>query len=415
MSFFRASFIMKLSAPNIRRSALLLVWAGSLVLAWWMGSGPERNRNDETRKRRVAEGAGPGSGLLSGREARAVSGAARENGGKAAAQSGTGSGRKSQDFGARLADIKGMEPGPQRNEAYFELIKDWAMADGPAALEAATAITEPKLRFELRESALRHWAQASPEAAWKFVRSNPNGDLPENRLELVFDGLGRSEAGTALAFFENHREEMLKHGDRAAYVVDELYERGNHGTLVAWAEKMPAGKLRDIATNRIIDRWARYDPVAAKEWMDHMVTGKENLVPARIELAESWARVNPESALQWANGLPAGQRDPEYYNRIYGRWIQYDRNAAAKYLAAQPPSPQLDQPIERYTNEVMRQNPADTMPWAESINDEKRRWRAIERVAEVWSRRDRQGLETYVTASRLTEEQKRQLLRKEGK
>jgi len=150
--------------------------------------------------------------------------------------------------------------------------------------------------------------------------------------------------------------------------------------------------------------------------MDQHVSTKENTVPARVELAESWARVNPAAALQWANSLPPDQRDTEYYNRIYNRWLQYDRNAAAKYLAAQPPSPQLDRPIERYTYDVMRQNPADTMPWAESINDEKMRWRAIERVAEVWRKRDPAALQNYVSAnSGLNEEQKRQLLKLEEK
>ena len=59
----------------------------------------------------------------------------------------------------------------------------------------------------------------------------------------------------------------------------------------------------------------------------------------------------------------------------------------------------------------MRQNPADTMPWAESISDAKRRWEAVSRVANVWGRRDPAGLQNYVASSTLSDEQKLKLLK----
>jgi hypothetical protein len=321
----------------------------------------------------------------------------------------------SDDCRRRFASIALMPPGRERNMEYYRLISQWARIDGEAALGAAAGIDEPKLRYELRESALRNWARGNPEAAYDFARRNPNKDLPDNRMELVFDGLGRSHPEKALAFFDAHRADLEKQGDRASMVFDELYERGGHDQLVAWAERQPAGKMRDMALNRIIDRWARYDPAAARDWMDRSVTNKENLGPARVELAESWARVNPSDALNWVSSLPKDQQDKEYYSRIYGRWIQYDRNAAAQYLASQPPGPHLDRPIERYTYEVMGQNPADTMPWAESINDEGRRWRAIERVADQWRRKDPDALQKYVQSGGFTDEQKQKLLRIEKK
>jgi hypothetical protein len=396
----------------IRRSALFLGWGGSLVLAYYLGSagGQAAARSEGNRARGIANAAGSG-GPLSGKPVvagQADSAPGDKAGGTAEAGGKTTS--RTVDYQAKMLDIEAMPPGPQRKEAYLNLMTEWAAHDGEAALAAAGTVTEPLLRFEMRETALRQWAASSPETAWKYASANAKGDLPDNRMELVYEGLGRGDAATSLAFLEKHSKDLENGSGGVSMIFDNLYERGNHDQLVDWAEKMPPGKMRDMATNRIIDRWARYDPAAAKVWMDRNVTTKDNLVPARIELAESWARVNPENAIQWANSLPANQRDPEYYNRIYNRWIQYDRNAAGKYLASQPPSPQLDRPIERYTYEVMRNNPADTMPWAESINDQKRRWQAIERVAEVWRKRDPAALQNYVTAGNFNEDQKRQLL-----
>lgn len=403
---------MKQFSLLVRRTALLAAWAGSLAAAYYIGGRDGEAQGMEGTRDRIAVhsrfGDGP-QGTKSGKfspDGVAVDASAAAEDANNPATFGT-----AVNFAAKLANVQAMPPGVARNDAYFSLIKEWAAADGPAALAAAGAITEPKLRHELRESALRSWAAANPEAAWKFASENPNGDLPDNRMELVFEGLGRGNPARALAFFEGNGKAMEKFGERAAFVFDELYESGHHDILVAWAEKQPPGKVRDTGMNRIIDRWARYDPAAAREWMDRQTIGKDNLVPARIELAESWARVNPAAALQWTNNLPEGQRDPEYYSRIYGRWIQYDRNAAAKYLASQPPSPQLDRPIERYTYEVMRQNPADTMPWAESISDAKRRWEAVSRVASIWGRRDPAALQNYVTTSGFDDAQKQQLLK----
>ena len=398
----------------IRRTAWLAAWAGSLAAAYYFGRDAGSDSFDESRRSALHR---IGSVSSDGRPFSKKSGSAgstaanRDGDGESAGGVAGSDSVRSVDFAKRFAGVQAMPPGVARNAAYFALIKEWAEADGPAALAAAGAITEPKLRYELRESAIRSWATASPEAAWKFASENASGDLPDNRMSLVFEGLGGSDPAKALAFMEANGKALEKYGDRAALVFDDLYEHGHHDALVGWAEKMPAGKLRDMATNRIIDRWARYDHAAAKEWMDRNVTTKDNLVPARVELAESWARVDPSAALQWANSLPAGQRDSEYYSRIYGRWIQYDRNAAAKNLAEQPPSPQLDRPIERYTYEVMRQNPAETMPWAESISDAKRRWEAVSRVAEFWGRRDPGAMQNYVAASNLTGEQKQQLLK----
>ena len=406
---------MKKRSFPIRRAAWLAAWAGSLAVAYYLGRDAGGGGSFEESRRsalqRIASSSSEGRPLSKRSGSAAPTAAIKGADGEIAEGLAGSDAARATDFAERFAGVQSMPPGVARNEAYFALIKEWAAADGPAAIAAAGAITEPKLRYELRESALRSWATASPEAAWKFASENASGDLPDNRMSLVFEGLGRSDPAKALAFMEANGKALEKYGDRAALVFDDLYEHGHHDALVGWAEKMPAGKLRDMATNRIIDRWARYDPAAAKEWMDKNVTTKDNLVPARVELAESWARVDPSAALQWANSLPAGQRDSEYYSRIYGRWIQYDRNAAAKNLAEQPPSAQLDRPIERYTYEVMRQNPAETMPWAESISDSKRRWEAVSRVAEYWGRRDPGAMQNYVAASNLTDEQKRQLLK----
>ncbi|MES2705467.1 MAG: hypothetical protein V4726_02580 [Verrucomicrobiota bacterium] len=335
-----------------------------------------------------------------------VSTSSSARGGSVAARASGSSGK----FESRLSTLRAGKSSPERERALRELIADWAARDPAAALAAADAEPGLKLRADLRATALTHWAQADPEKAWAFAIENPGGELPDNRFDLVMDGIGRGNPQTALKFLEDHSGDMGGRLERAAGVVEDLFENGNQEALVSWAEKLPDGKLKDAAQTRLIDRWARYDPEAAMTWMNAHVTDPQALSSARGELAESWARVSPDAALKWVDSLPADQRSPAFYNRIYSRWMDYDRNAAGAALAAQPASPKLDKPIERYTYEVMRENPADTMPWAESIGDQDRRWRAVERVAEEWRRRDPEGLRNYVAGSGFSGEQKSKLL-----
>lgn len=318
------------------------------------------------------------------------------------------------DFRVEFESIMGLPPGPERNHRMEECIGKWAMQDGKSALSAASAISEPLLRYTLWDTALRKWASADPEAAWTHALANPTGDLPEERMRMVLNGLGRADVGTALAFFQKHSNgELMPYMESTIGAFDKLYERGGHDIMVPWAQNLPAGKMKDGAVNRIIDQWARYDPASAAKWMDSMLAGNpKNTVDARIELTESWARVNPTEALNYVNSLPADQRENSYYERIFKRWLDYDKKNAAAFLADQPSSPALDRPIERYAYDVMNQNPAATMPWAESIADPNRRMQVMERVADAWRKRDPNGLQNYVSsANYLSNEQKAKLLK----
>jgi len=313
-------------------------------------------------------------------------------------------------YETRLTSLRAEKSTPDSQRAALGLIAEWAERDPAAALAAAAGEPGLKLRADLRSTALLHWGKTDPEKAWAFALENAGGNLPDNRFDLILNGIGQSNPETALKFLQEHGEAMGSRLERAAGVVEDLFERGNQDAITAWAEKLPEGKLKETAQTRLIDRWARYDPEAALSWMNANVSDPQTLATARAELAESWARVSPDGALKWVDSLPAAQRSPAFYSRIYGRWIDYDRNAAGAALAAQPANPALDKPIERYTYEVMRENPADTMPWAESIGDQDRRWRAVERVAQEWRRRDPAGLQKYVQSRGFSNDQKRELL-----
>lgn len=390
-------------------------WALSLGLAWYLGSRREAERTSEARSQ------GPSAEQSVTAPWKRGGGAANQ---ASTAGGGTGDGQaamtpaqRTADFERRLKNLRDLPPSPERNNEWTRLVREMAKSDPEAALAAARSMPELLLRHELKETALRSWAAADPAAAWAYAEKNPEGDLPDERMEMILEGIGNGDPDKALAFLVSHQEKLGSMLGRGATLVDELYENGgNHDRLKTWVESLPAGKLKEATMNRFIDRWARYDPQAALSWMNSRNIPQDQLAAARVELTESWARVDPKAALAWTEGLPAKERDPSYYEAIYRRWLQYDRNGAAGWLAEQPPSPALDRPIENYVRQVAGQNPSDTMPWAESITDPKRRWRAVDQVADIWRKRDLGAFENYVRSSgAISDDQKRRLLRLDEK
>ena len=316
-------------------------------------------------------------------------------------------------FANALQTLLTQPPSPLRSEAIKTLIGQWAQVDGPAAVAAAGTFTEPALRFSLRETAFNHWAQIDPESAWAYATLNPQRDLPAERFGHILRGLGGAPIATALAFLMQHpQQELGESMDAVSSALDQLYQRGGHAQILPWIERLAEGPLKDAATNRLIDQWARYEPAAAARWMEAQGNLKSNnMIGARKELAASWAGVNPLQALDYFNNLSADQRQDTYYESIFNRWLDSDKTAAAAYLADLPSSPALDRPIEQYAYNVMKQNPELTMPWVESISDPRRRWKAITRVAAVWKSQNPAALAAYVQgADFLNAQQKQQLL-----
>jgi hypothetical protein len=305
-----------------------------------------------------------------------------------------------------------MPLGPERNREMIGALADLAELDPTLALAEAGGIEEVRLRREAQERVIRSMGEANPELAWELISKAPNdGSLPRERFELMLDGMAGGDPQRALDFLSSHREELGPYRDHAQAVLDEIYENGGHDKLKSWVEAMPEGKWRDGAMNRFIDQWARYDPASAKAWMDSQHIPASNLPAARVELAESWARVRPQEAIEWVRALPQNAQSRELYDAVFRQWIQYDSNVAADWLANQPPSPMLDRPIERYTWQAMEIDPQNSMPWAESITDEGRRFRMMSEIAERWGRRDPQGLERFVASRDLPAQQKERLLR----
>jgi hypothetical protein len=294
-----------------------------------------------------------------------------------------------------LDALGNLAPSLSQERAFREVIGRWAKLEPNNAFAFAADIDEPKRRYDSKLKVLQSWGEGDPAGALAFLAENPDSSITRYAEGAVFDGLAKGDIQVALAFFESINEKDTPYGGATYSAVRNLFER-NDRKVIAWAEGLPEGEVRGRAIDGVIDQWARYDPVAAKAWMEKNATG-EALPSAQIELGESWARVDPEAAIAWAAEVEADPRTTaRIKERIFSRWMQYDYESAANFLVEQEPSPQLDRAFEMYIAKARHYDPEATMAWAESITDPKRRVRAIHSVAAVWKSRDNAAYKGYL-------------------
>ncbi len=304
----------------------------------------------------------------------------------------TAAGMSAEEVRAALDRIREMEAGPARSSAEALLTRRWAQLEPLKTLEWIGSVTEPMRRHDLKHEALRGWAETEPMQALVYAEMNPGEFLDGGRFRDIFEGVKTADTGTALAFLD--QLDTSKYGEAAADIIWSHFARDREAVL-AKIDSMPDGDLRRLSVDRVIDHWARYDPVAAKAWMETHTT-PDNRLTAQIELGESWARVDPRAATQWFSQLPEDQQNPKILDRIVGRWIQYEPETGIDWLRSQPVTPVLDNARTERARRLAGRDPVEAMLWTQTISDPKRRASTEEHIAWEWYRRDRTAAVDYV-------------------
>lgn len=292
---------------------------------------------------------------------------------------------------AALEAVGRWPAGPRRAAAESLLLRRWGQLDPTAALAWAASVAEPLRRHELRREAMLGWASVRPADALAHVESSADGSPAAHRLRDVFEGAMHAETTTALQFAQ--QLDPKRFANEAGAIIWTVFGRDPAATL-AFVEALPDGELRRLAADRVIDHWARYDPWAARLWMER-VASPEQMLSARIELGESWARVDPAGAVNWFLDLPPEEQNGRILDRILHRWMQYDPDTCAEWLRAQPPSPVLDRFRAERAVSLARRNVEEAIEWTRKIADGRRRAATEEQIVWEWYRRDRTAAVDY--------------------
>jgi hypothetical protein len=294
-----------------------------------------------------------------------------------------------------LESLMGQPPGPERTRALAAVVRQWGKTEPLGALAYATDEPAPALREMLQRQAIHGWAAANPTEALAYVRENPDGIVPRGSIQSVFGGVAELPTAQALAFLTE--VDMRPNARYIDDVVRSLYER-SPAELVAWAQELPPGDLRNLAISETVDEWSRYDPESALAWMDEHAP--EDLLPrVRGDLAENWARLDPEAAVAWFGGLPESDQSAQIMEGIFESWLRYEPETAAAWLGVQNPSPALDEAVREYIDYIDRVDPATAMEWAATLTEPRMQARETMRVSQTWVRADPAAALQYLESS----------------
>jgi len=147
----------------------------------------------------------------------------------------------------------------------------------------------------------------------------------------------------------------------------------------------------------IFGTWAERDPVTAAQRAISLPPGDLRNNALRI-VASRWADADIESALTWASEQPASGQQNEILGEILQTWFQQDSNSATEWLLHQPAGPQRDRIIERSSYAAMNEDPATALRLVALMSTPRSQDSLLNRITSNWARSDPASAQKWIEA-----------------
>lgn len=298
---------------------------------------------------------------------------------------------------------------PQGWEMYQKLglfVGAWGGIDGPKALEYAKELPGPGRIFG-SAAALSGWAAADPEAAIAWVEANQSeGGESVIAKAGILRGLAVNDPARATAYLEQLPADTEGLGQLVETVANEQMKQGINAATT-WAANLSTDALKKDAFQQLGEEYARQDPVQAASWIESHA-GNAYAGEAVEEIADEWAEIDPASAVGWAETLPETTR-ANAMESAFQEWEESDAAGASAYLQGMESSPAKDAAISGFVADLGGEEPAMAIQWAESIESEATRTKALTDVATDWYQADPVAAGAWIENSGLPVESVQQI------
>ncbi len=276
-------------------------------------------------------------------------------------------------------------PTPWKNTLIGEAIWAWGYRDGPAALRALEGLGDADLVGRYRSSLMEGWLRSSDRhSATQYIAEI---DEPKRRSRLTF-------------------------------VLAAEAARDGADATIAWLEGVPEDSPNDFkqgAFYHAASAVARYEPLRAADWFVQHRDAWYSEGSLDV-IARTWAsHYDAPKVMEWLSGLPSveGERAtelPEALGAAFGVWHRKEPEAAAEWLAAALPDARLDDAVMEIVRAGAQASPANAAAWAERIEDETQRRRALQASGRSWLDQDPDAARAWIDAADFSDELKQQIL-----
>jgi len=258
----------------------------------------------------------------------------------------------------------------------------------------------------LVEYTASQWALKDAEKAFAWAEQLPAGLAREVGLPAVVKAVAHSDLERALSLLDRLGDDSPGTREAAYGVIELMAERDPErawtivgrlqddsdrrwasGGFVAglarknldaarqWVEELPAGDLKSVAANALVQQWVKQDLSSARQWAESLAQEESGAYHSLLSVvASSWALREPEAAGRWMAELSRGKKGLPPWHPI-ARELAYVDAAAATI-------------------------------WAQQLPEGDDRHKALETISEVWASRDPEAARAWI--SRLPENERRE-------
>ncbi len=352
-----------------------------------------------------------------------------------------------------LAVLNGLKPLPGA-ENYTQLFQCWATNDPVQAIQQLPQVANPAYRDNLLCAIIAAWVDLQPDAAWAWVKSQPDSESKDRAMETCVEETAKSNFPQALTEAESFAagtwrdaviaglfdhwaardldaataacqqlpegpaktkawecvlyQRLAKDPASAAELVTNLppgdYRQNALATLchswantnapaaLAWAQALPSEAERVAALNNIVADWAANDPQAALQFADQH---PELSGAALGEIAKAWSKTDLTAASHWVESLPEGQKKDAALLALAEATEARAPQTAAELCAALTTTQPSTMDVEAIARSMAKDDFARALEWARSRKDDPTRLAALSALAYTWAQRDPQGLAAY--------------------
>ncbi len=302
----------------------------------------------------------------------------------------------------------------------FDLfVRYWAERAPQESLDWVARYASPLYRPASVRTIVESWAARDPTAALVAIEVPAimgTNEIARAAQVALVQGWFRKDRGEVEDFIVGLGAGI--HQERALFSFLLALASSDGGeAVVRWAEAIPDDqeRFKKASYRQAMSALVWHDKAAAERFCDAHCDGPHGKGMRNVVIRARLVAGDPgDEVVEWVAAVP--EQDPEQIaNKHHSLWVAYStwayrqREQALAWmkaaLAADEPSRPAWLPVlyAEYARQLAIETPAEAIPWAEKIEEESERERALIRIVRAWRARDPEAADAWLEGSSLSQ------------
>jgi hypothetical protein len=300
---------------------------------------------------------------------------------------------------AALAVFESEPDADERGDIFRDFLYAWALIDGEKAVAYALNPDSVKKTWYGSVNAIRGWASKDVAAAKAFVAEREPGDQTAWLHYGVFRTMLDADVLAAAEYAKTNTKSDAR-GRAMDRLTEGLYKEGGTAALQKWFDGIDTNGENDMlsyktgAIRSMIDRLSNDDPDMAKALIAENYG--QPFVNFETLRHTAWKLGGGDQGMDWLASLPKSKDSSRAFGEMVEHYANRDPNVVAKWLNDRPDSPEFDSAASIFSQQIVDDDPVSAVQWAQSIQAEGQRDKALKKVFKSWQKVDPAAANTWL-------------------